>query len=72
MPLGMIFETMAIPGPALNAASAAIEFLSLTSVPVGEKGAFLTAMGIFQLATALAGGSAALGIQMAKKKMFAT
>ncbi len=45
----------------------AFALLSFGMVPV----AFLTAMGIFQLATAAMGGAAALGIQVAKKKFVA-
>ena len=45
----------------------AFALLSFAMVPA----AFLTAMGIFQLATALLGGAAALGIQMAKKRLAA-
>lgn len=43
---------------------AAFALLSFQLVPA----AFLTAMGIFQLATALTGGAAALALQVAKKR----
>lgn len=46
---------------------AAFALLSLSLVPA----AFLTAMGIFQLATALTGGAAALAIQEGKKRITA-
>jgi hypothetical protein len=46
---------------------AAFALLSFAMVPA----AFLTAMGIFQFATALLGGSAALGVHMAKKRLAA-
>jgi len=44
----------------------AFVLLSFSMVPA----AFLTAMGVFQLMTAMMGGAAALGIQMAKKKLY--
>ena len=45
----------------------ALALLSFGMVPA----AFLAAMGIFQLATALSGGAAALALQMGKKKFLA-
>lgn len=45
----------------------ALALLSLSVVPA----AFLAAMGVFQLATALAGGAAALAIQGAKRRLAA-
>ena len=46
---------------------AAFALLSFDMVPA----AFLSAMGIFQLATALLGGSAALALQMGKRRLLA-